>query len=317
MKAVVVEAFGGPEVMQLKDVPMPEPLPGEVLVEVACSTVNPVDWKTRDGNVTRIMDVPLPIIPGWDVAGTVVALGDGVTRFAIGDEVYGLSGRTGIRCGAYAEYATLDSGATAKKPGNLTLEQAACTPLAGLTAWQSLFVNAELKAGDTVLIQGGAGGTGSFALQFAKHAGAKSIYTTARSVNHDYVRGLGADVAIDYTLEDFTEAMRRHEPDGVDMVWDSIGGEVHRRSFEVLKPGGVISLIIGQTDPQLAGRYGVKDVVTFVQGSVEQLEKMAEMFEQGSLSVPEYTVMPLDDIVEAHSRSETLHVRGKIVLKIK
>ncbi len=315
MKAVQIHAFGDVDVLTYEDVERPEPQAGEVLVRVRAAGINPVDWVSREFPVpitTGAKD--LPYILGWDISGEVVALGEGVTQFAIGDEVYGMP-RFPQEAKAYSEYVTAPVSDLALKPEHLTHQQAAGVPLAALTAWQALFDVAHLQAGQTVFIAGGAGGVGHFAIQLAKWKGAQVITTTSTR-NVEFVRHLGADVVIDYTKQAFEDVVKN-----VDVVLDTIGEDVLRRSFQVVKRGGLIVSLPGhkgvkELGEQLAPQYDVAFVLIRVHPSGEQMAEMAKLFDAGQLKVHLDAVFPLQDVAQAHKLSEGGHVRGKIVLTV-
>ncbi|WP_280329009.1 NADP-dependent oxidoreductase [Nocardia wallacei] len=295
MRAITQKTFGGPDVLETVDLPRPVPQPGEVLVRVAATSVNPADWKLRSGSVTRIGDPPFTL--GLDVSGTVAELGPGVTAFDRGDEVFGM---LLSRSGAYAEYVVLPADSLAHKPAELDHVHAAALPVAALTGWQAL---AGLRAGRRLLIHAAAGGIGHLAVQFAKARGAYVI-GTARAVNHDFLRGLGADELIDYTAVDFTEAAR-----DVDVVLDLVGGDYGSRSLRVLRPGGRYLDTQG-SDAEGDPRY----VRMYVEPSGAELREIAGSAARGELHIEVERVMSLADVAEAHKLSESGRVRGKIVL---
>ncbi|HEU5361239.1 MAG TPA: NADP-dependent oxidoreductase [Candidatus Deferrimicrobiaceae bacterium] len=316
MRAIVIESFGGPEVLRAADRPSPEPSADEVLIEVAYAGVNPVDWKIREGMLAGMFPHEFPLIPGWDAAGTVKSMGKDVTGFRVGDRVYAYCRKPKVQFGAYAEFVTMNHAAVAPIPKNVGFAEAASIPLAGLTAWQSLFDAAKIQAGDRVLIHAGAGGVGSLAIQFAKTAGAK-VYTTARGVNHDYVTSLGADVPIDYTKVSFVDVVRKMEPGGIDLVYDAVGGDIQSRSYEVLKKGGKLIAIVNPPLEEEARRYGVHASHVFVTPNGEQLRRIGTLLERGVVKPPVIEEMRLEEAAEAQRRSQAGHVRGKIVLKIR
>jgi len=316
MKAVVFDAFGGPERLRVAEIHKPSPAAGEVLIEVHVASVNPVDWKIREGMLAEMFPYEFPIVPGWDAAGVVAAVGKGETGFRAGDRVYAYCRKPKIRHGTYAEFVTMAAGAVAPMPKNIGFEAASTIPLTGLTAWQSLFDAAKLSAGQKVLVHAGAGGVGSLAIQFAKHAGA-TVYTTARRQNHDYVRGLGADAAIDYAREKFVDAVRALAPGGVDLVYDTVGGTVQKESYRALKPGGTLVSIVNIPEPEDARAHGAHAHFVFVSPNGEQLRRIAALVESGAVKPAAYEEMPLENAAIAQERSRGGHVRGKIVLKIK
>lgn len=316
MKAMAITAYGGPEQLRMMELPTPVPGEDEVLIEVVYGSVNPVDWKIREGQLKDRLPNVFPIIPGWDAAGTVKAVGASVTRFKGGERVFAYCRKPTIQWGTYAEYVTMDARHVALMPKNLSFAQAAAIPLATLTAWQSLFDRAGLGSGQTALIHAGAGGVGGMAIQLARHVGAK-VYATASRVNHDYVRGLGAAHVIDYACENFVDAIRRLEPDGVDVVLDTIGAQVYRASFAALKRGGFMVSIREKPDEPLAAQYGVRAGYVFVQPDGEQLGAIAYLLEEGAIQPPHIEEMRLEEAAAAQERSRAGHVRGKIVLRIR
>jgi len=315
MKAMVIDRFGGSEVMRWTEVPTPSPAPGEVLIRIHATSVNPVEWKIREGGLAKLFPCTFPLILGWDAAGTIAALGEGVTTFAIGERVWAYCRKPDIQWGTYAEYVTMTAEAVAPMPANLSFAQASTIPLVGLTSWQTLFDVAEIRPGQTALIHAGAGGIGSLAIPLAKWAGA-TVISTARVANHDYVRGLGADHVIDYTAEDFVAATRAVAPGGVDFVFGTVGGEVLTRSYETVKPGGILVSITDKTDPGLAERLGIRVKYVFVQPNGAQLRRLAGLVDSGTLAAPEIEEMKLPQAAEALERSRAGHVRGKIVLMV-
>lgn len=309
MRAIRQDRFGGPEVLTLVDVEQPKPMPTEVLVRIHAAGVNPVDWKTRAGHG------PLrkpPFVLGWDVSGVVEALGPGVTRFAVGDAVFGMP-RFPHEAGAYAEYLTSRSRQIALKPASLTHVEAAALPLAGLIAWQTLVDTARLQPGQRVLVHAAAGGVGHLAVQIAKARGAYVI-GTARADKHEFLRSLGVDEPVDYTTTDVFEAVR-----DVDVVVDLVGGETGRRSLANLRPGGLlVSVPSGASQEVLAEaeRIGVRATGILVEPDGHALEELAALVESGKLRVEVDTVLPLEQAAKAHEIGETGRVRGKIVLTV-
>jgi len=315
MRAVVFDAFGGTERLRVAEVHKPTPAAGEVLIEVHSASVNPVDWKIREGMLAELFPYEFPIVPGWDAAGVVAGLGSGVTGFRVGDKVYAYCRKPKVQHGTYAEYVTMAADGVAPMPSTLDFAAASTIPLTGLTAWQSLFDTGRLSAGQKVLVHAGAGGVGSLAIQFAKSAGA-TVYTTARTRNHAYVKGLGADAAIDYTREKFVDAVRALVPEGVDLVFDTVGEHVQRESYKTLKRGGMLVSIVNLPEPGEAERYRARTSFVFVSPNGGQLREIAALIEAGHVRPAEYEVGPPDRAAEAQERSRMGHVRGKIVLKI-
>ncbi|WP_371542317.1 NADP-dependent oxidoreductase [Streptomyces sp. NBC_00554] len=306
MHAIVQSAFGGPEVLTYQEADVPEPGPGEVLLRVAGAGVNPGDAVLRSGRVPGL--VTLPWTPGNDVAGVVERLGQGVTRFAPGDEVYGMLAVT--RRGAYAEYTAVPAAALALKPKNLDLVSAAAVPLVAFTAWQALTVLARVRPGDRVLVHAAAGGVGHVAVQLAKELGAHVI-GTARAANHDFLRDMGADELIDYTATDFRIAVTP-----VDTVLDLVGGSYGPRSLDVLRPGGLLigASIDPGTDEQQAAARGLRYVWVTAEPSGEALERITERIETGRLRVTVQRTYPLAEAAAAHRAIEEKRTTGKIIL---
>jgi NADPH:quinone reductase-like Zn-dependent oxidoreductase len=306
MHAVRLHQYGAAENLIYEETQRPEPQTGEVLVRVRGVGVNPVDWKTRKGRGVA-GQLESPIILGWDIAGVVEEAGGNVGLFAAGDEVFGMV-RFPEFGNAYADYVAAPASDLAKKPANISFAEAAATPLVTLTAWQALFEVAQLQAGQTLLVHAAAGGVGHAAVQLAKWRGARVI-GTASAHNADFLRGLGVDQVIDYTHERFEVAAQ-----AVDVVLDTQGEETQRRSFAVLKPGGMLVSIAETPDEALAQRYGVRTARIRVRPSGKQMAQIAQLLESGNLHVEIARTFPLSEAAEAHRLSETGHTRGKIVL---
>jgi NADPH2:quinone reductase len=313
MKAMIMDGFGPIADLRWTEIPTPTPAPGEVLIRIHAAGVNPVDWKIMEGGMARLFPCEFPLIPGWDAAGTVAALGDGVEGFSIGQKVWTFARKPSIQWGTYADYVAMDAKAVAPMPRCLSYAQASTIPLAGLTAWQSLFDMARIRPGHSVLIHAGAGGVGSLAIPLAKWAGA-TVITTASPANHDYVRALGADHVIDYAAADFVAETRRLFPDGVDMAYATLGGESLERSYDVVKAGGILVSISGRTDKERAESLGIRVKFLFVQPDGGQLRRLAGLVDQGILAAPEIAEFPVTDAARALEQSREGHVRGKLVL---
>jgi NADPH:quinone reductase-like Zn-dependent oxidoreductase len=310
MQAVRMHEYGGPEVLKFEDVPRPDPADGEVLVRVHGTSVNPVDWKIRAGHVRQAVPHTLPLIPGWDVSGTVEWVGPNVRGFEHGDRVFThLDVR---RDGAYAEYVAVPAKDLARPPRTVDHLHAAAVPLAGLTAWQALFEpsHAELARGQTILIHGAAGGVGHFAVQLAKWRGA-TVIATGSNGNDGFLRELGADVFVDYTSQRF-EAFARD----VDVVFDTFGGETLARSWAVLRAGGVLVSTVEAPPPEEATRRGVRASVVSAQTNVRHLEELGALIDQGALRPAVSRILPLSHARKAHELSQAGHVRGKLVLDV-
>ncbi|MGH8808072.1 MAG: NADP-dependent oxidoreductase, partial [Noviherbaspirillum sp.] len=243
MRAVVIDRVGGPEVLRIADVSRPEPGPGEVLIRVACAGVNPADWKCREGYLGSFISYTFPFVIGFDLAGTVAAVGTGVTGFAEGMRVFAQTDVGAGKWGSYAEYASVRHDSVVRMPDSLSFAQAAAVPTPALAAWTGLFDDGGLQAGQKVLIHGGAGAVGTFAIQFAKLAGAE-VAATCGARNADYVRMLGCDKSIDYRAQDVRAALHDWAPEGVDMVLDAVGCGSLPKGPDMLRPGGILVAIL-------------------------------------------------------------------------
>lgn len=303
MKAVVINAYGNNDVVKFTDVVRPVPRAGEVLIKVHAAGVNPVDWKIRGGLGQRL-GLSLPIHLGGEIAGTIEELGDGVSRFKVGDAVYGI-----IPTGGFAEYAIARADDLAHKPVNLDFIQAAALPLGALTAWQAMFDLAKLSSGQRLLITNSSGGVGSLAVQLAKAMGAH-VTAMGSARNEAYIRTLGADDFIDYQQQRFEDVAR-----DMDVVFDTIGGETFDRAFLTLKKGGfLVTAVAFPKDEAISFGVGVARV--YCKPNAEQLASIREFAEAGQLKVHVATVLPLASIKEAFDLSEGGRTRGKIVLQV-
>lgn len=315
MRAIIIEGFGGPEVIKHADMPKPEVFQGEVLIKIAYAGVNPVDWKIREGRLKTLFPHEFPVILGWECAGIVEEVDHTTCGLAVGDLVHTYCRKEIVHQGAFAECTTMHHTGVAPIPRSMGLKEAAVLPLAGLTAWQALFERKALREGMKVLIHAGAGGVGGYALQFARHAGAK-VATTASAANHEYVSNFGADFTMDYSTADFVEESRAFAPDGFDFIFDTVGGETLRRSYEVLRPGGTLKSIVQEPDPELAGVEGADMSFVFVRPNAVQLQEIGVLMESGEVVPPEIEEFPLERAAEAVGKVEKGHTRGKIALKI-
>jgi NADPH:quinone reductase-like Zn-dependent oxidoreductase len=307
MKAVLLTSHGGPEMLRYGDAPDPTAGPGEILVDIHAASLNAADYKVRLGGSGY--DVKFPHILGRDFSGVVGAVGTGVTDLAVGGAVLGVTDQ-GIE-GAYAEKIAIKAAIVARKPARLGHAEAAALGLTSLTALWAIEDTAQLKAGETILIQGGAGGVAGFAIQLAKHLGAKVI-TTASAANHDYVRRLGADQVIDYNVEDFSKTVA-----DCDVVFDTVGGDVRAGSYTVLKPGGRLVWIA----PAPQGFQPTRADVTTLRPNVARdrahLERMLSLLDLGAVWPPAITRYKLSEAAEAHRVIEARHLRGKLVLEVR
>jgi NADPH:quinone reductase-like Zn-dependent oxidoreductase len=306
MKAIAAHEYGGPEVLKYADVPRPEPKENELLVRVIAGGVNPADPLVISGRLAKEFGTHLPLIPGYDVAGVVKQVGAKVTKFRKGDAVYGYA----LFGGGWAEYAVLAENEAALKPKTATFTDAAAVPLAALTAWQALIDVAKLSAGQTVLIHGGSGGVGSFAVQIAKARGAR-IIATASTANQDLLKQLGADVAIDYTKTKFEDVAK-----DVDVVLDPVGRDTLARSYAVVKKGGIIVTLVARPDQAQLDKYGIRASSLWVKPDGNELAEITQLIEAGKIKPIVSQVFPLPDAVKAVQQAETHHTRGKLVLKI-
>lgn len=315
MRAMVIPRFGGPDVFELRDVEQPTPGPGEVLVRVIASATNPVDAKIRQTGYWA--GIKPPAVLGYDVAGIVESVGPGVTDFRSGDEVYYTPEIFGNQLGSYAEYNVAPASIVARKPANLSFAEAAAIPLAGGTAWEAAIRRLQVRPGETILIHGGAGGVGSFAVQFAKAAGAR-VLATAGPANQEVLRQLGADVAVDYRAQDpYEVALRETDGRGVDAVFSTIGGDVVPRSCAATRPFGRLCSILGvQGDLTPAYQKNQTYYGVFTTRERRRLEEMTPLFERGQARPLIDEVLPLELVSKAHERLDTGHGRGKIVLQV-
>jgi len=307
MKAAFLTGHGGPEKFQYGDMPDPVAGPGDVIVDIHAASVNAADYKVRLGSYDS--KLKFPYILGRDFSGVVAARGRGVRDFAVGDLVFGVCD-AGIE-GCYAEKVAIKAAIIAKKPDLLTHAQAAAMALTSLTAIWALEDTAKLKTGETILVQGGAGGVAGFAIQLAKHIGARVI-TTASAANHEYVRMLGASRVIDYNHEDFTTAAA-----GCDVVFDTVGGDVQARSYAVLRPGGRLVWIAPAPTGFVPPRQDVEVLRPRVARDRAHLDRMTELLYEGAVRPPAITEYPLADAAEAHRVSEGRHLQGKLVLIVR
>jgi alcohol dehydrogenase len=333
MKAFVVDRYGKGRALRWADMPTPEPRDDEVLVEVHAAGVNQLDFKIRDGEFKLILPYRLPLILGHDVAGVVVKTGPQASKFKVGDEVYARVDDQ--RIGSFAEFVPVKASSLALKPRGLTMEEAASIPLVGLTAWQALVEKARLQKGQKVFIQAGSGGVGTFAIQLAKQLGA-SVATTTSTANVALVKGLGADVVVDYKTQDFAEVLR-----GYDVVLNSQDGKTLGKSLQVLKSGGKLISISGPPDPEFgeeigapgfvklvmrllsagvrrkARRRGLHYSFLFMKASGAQLQQITRLIEEGAIRPVIDKVFPFESTNDALGYVESGRVKGKVVIKIK
>ena len=308
MKAVVIHEYGGAEVLKYEDVPQPEPKQDQLRIRVIAAGVNPVDGMIRSGMLDKERRCTFPIILGGDISGVVEKVGSEITRFKPGDPVFAyISLKKG---GGYAEYALATESEAAPKPKSLTYVEAAAVPIVALTAWQALIDTAKLRAGQTVLIHGGSGGVGSFAIQIAKAHGARVIATASTS-NQSFLKELGADVTIDYTNQKF-----EHVAKDVDVVLDTVGKDTLARSYGVVKKGGFIVTLVARIDQAELDKHGIQGTSLSVESNSNELAEIGKLIDQKKLSVIVSQTFPLSEARKAQEQVATGHTRGKIVLKV-
>ena len=308
MKAVIIHEYGGAEVLKYEDVRRPEPKEEQLLVRVIAAGVNPVDGMIRSGMFAKEGNRAFPIILGGDVAGVVEKVGSKITKLKAGDPVFAYVSLD--NSGGYAEYALVTEREAAPKPKSLTYVEAAAVPIAGMTAWQALVDTAKLSAGQTVLIHGGSGGVGSFAIQIAKARGAKVI-ATASTANQEFLKQLGADVAIDYTKQKFEDIAK-----DVDVVLDSIGRDTLARSYGVVKKGGIIVSLVARPKESDLQKNGIRGTALNVEPDSEELVEIGKLIDARKIKVIVSQTFPLSQAIKAQEQVATGHTRGKIVLKV-
>ena len=307
MRAIVIRAYGGPDVMKLENVARPEPAEDEVLIRVVAASMNPVDVAIRKGYFAKLVG-GFPLIPGMDAAGVVEKVGNKMTKYKTGDPVFAFFTLEGE--GGYAEFVTAKEDELAPKPGTVSFAQAGGAGAAGATAWEALVDTANLRAGQTVLIHGGSGGVGHLAIQIAKARGAK-VFATASTANQEFLRQMGADVAIDYTRAKFEEVAK-----DVDVVLDTVGRDTLERSYGVVKRGGIIVSIVDEPKPAALEAHGIRGVTLRCTPKAGVLEELSKLMEAKKFTPLVSQSFQLADVVQAQSQIATGHTRGKIVLKI-
>jgi len=306
MKAVVAHEYGAPEVLKFEKVQRPEPNEDEALVRVIASSVNPADPLTLSGKYAREFGTHLPLIPGYDVAGVVEKTGASVTKLKVGDTVYGYP----TFGGSWADYVTVKESEVAAKPKSLNFVESAAVPMGALTAWQSLIDVAKLQPGQTVLIHGGSGGVGSFAIQIAKARGARVI-ATASTANQDLLKQLGADIAVDYTKTKFEDVAK-----DVDVVLDPVGKETLARSYGVVKKGGIVMSLVARPDPVELKKHEIHGAGISSHSDAQDLTEIAQLIDAGKIKPIVTQVLPLSEAIAAQQQAATHHTRGKVVLRI-
>ena len=306
MKAVVAHEYGGPEKLKIEEVPVPEPKDTDVLVRVIASGVNPADPLILSGKFAEKFGTKLPLTLGYDMAGVVVKAGKQVRTLKVGDPVYAYL----LYGGGWAEYSITSETEATKKPQSLSFTDSAAVPLAALTAWQALVGAANVQSWNSVLVQGGSGGVGSFAIQIAKARGSK-VFATASTANQDLLKQLGADVAIDYTKQKFEDVV--HD---VSIVLDTVGGDTLTRSYGVVKKGGMIVSIVSRPDPEELKKHEIQGKSVWSHPDPSELGAIRNLIEAGKIKPVVTQVLPMSEAAKATAQAETHHTRGKIVLKI-
>ncbi len=307
MKAARMHRYGGKEVVVVEQVDFPNAGPNEVLVRIAAAGVNPVDWKIREGYMHQVLPIQFPYTLGCDLAGTVEAVGQGVTRFAVGDRVFGYPSL--MRCGAFAEAATILESELAHAPESIELEMSAALPVACITAYDGLFTHGALEAGQRVLILGGSGGVGSLAIQMATEAGAE-VYATASIRNQEWLTALGA-IAIDYGSQSTSDVVT-----DVDLILDCVGVDSGVAALPSLKAGGrYVTTVYALPSVEILAQYGAKSAMYGIQPSGERLREIAAMVDQGKLKMAIDSVFSLDQVAEALAASQAGRTRGKLLIR--
>ncbi len=317
MRAIYYEKFGSADVLKIGDLPKPDIKPGQVLVQIAAAAVNPIDRRLRAGELQEFFQREWPILPGFDFSGGIVEVGDGVTGWQVGQDVVGLAFSWFLHGGTYAEYIAVDASAIAMKPDNISFIEGAALPLVSLTAWQALVEFSDLKSGQRVLIQAGAGGLGSTAISIAKYMGAY-VYTTAREHNFDYVKSCGADFAIDYTASSYVDLIKAREPDGLDVVLESLtNDEAITSSIHLVKPGGAVPYMNNPPpDMDEIRQKNIKTDFLHNRPDGQMLQDIMALYGAGKVQIPYIETMKMEEAAEAHRRSESGQTRGKMVLHI-
>jgi len=308
MKAVRIHQYGKATELKYEDAPMPALGATDVLVKTVATSVNPVDWKIREGYLKTMINYTMPLILGLDVSGVVEAVGKDVSRFKVGDAVYSRPATN--RNGTYAEFVAINEKEISRKPNTISHVEAASLPLVGITAWEGLITHAKLSAGQKVLIHGGSGGVGTLAIQLAKSKGA-FVITTTSSKNEALVKALGADEVIDYKTQAFETLVKN-----IDVVFDTIGGKTQELSWQVLKEGGILVSTVGQPSEALATKFKARGVFFFIGPNAEILDNLAKLVEAGKIRPVIGAEFALADIAKAHALSESGRAIGKIALYV-
>ena len=315
MNAIVFENFGSSQVLKPATIATPTPKLGEVLIRIKHTSVNPVDWKIREGYLQAMLPHVFPVIPGWDAAGEIVQVGEGVIQFQVGDLVCAYTRLPEVHWGTYAEYIALPETFLAKLPANLDTPKAAAVPLVALTAYQALHEVVKIKANDKILITAGAGGVGSFAIQFAKLAGAE-VSTTAGANNHAYVKSLGAAHAINYQSGSWETIAKTIAPNGFDAVFDGVGSATLTESIGLLKSGGRVVSIVEPPATDALNAKSATGGFHFVYPDGKALSQIITWIAEGKVQLPSIDVRNIKTAATAQDENQKRHVRGKIVLAV-
>jgi len=315
MRTMAIEAFGGSDQLKPVDLPRPRPEAHEVLVRVVAAGVNPEDVAVREGRWKDLLPHEFPLVPGWDVAGVVEEFGDGTGRFRRGDRVWAVALKPTVQWGCYAEYVTVPEAHLAAMPTKLLYEEAASVPLAALTAFQCLFNHPGLGEESNVAIHSAAGGVGHFAIQLAKNAGAK-VFGIGGTADQQFLLGLGATGAVDSERDDFTEGLRRLCPEGIDLVIDTVGGEMLHRSYSLLRPGGRLTSVVEQPDIERTRNQGASAEFFRLEPNAEQLGLIANLVDRKQLRTHVQKIYPLAAAAEAQEALTAGGVQGKLVLNL-
>jgi NADPH:quinone reductase-like Zn-dependent oxidoreductase len=311
MKAAQINRYGGKDSVSVnKDATKPTIAAGEILVEVYAASVNPFDWKLREGSYQGGIKLSFPAILGGDVSGVIAEIGEDVTGFEVGQAVYGMANAAGGQ-GSFAEFTPVSAKQLASRPKNVDYITVAALPLTASAAYQAIIENINIQAGQKILIHGGAGGIGSLAIQLAREQGAY-VTTTAAANDNEFVKSLGADEVIDYKTQDFSEILKKY-----DAVFDTVGGETNQKSYKILKPGGVLVSMLEQPDEAKVKEHGIRYVQQSTIATSERLTEIATLVEAGKLKVTIDEVFPLDQAAEALEYLKTNHTRGKVILQLK
>jgi NADPH:quinone reductase-like Zn-dependent oxidoreductase len=310
MKAIQIYAYGGNEVVVLRsDVPKPVVSAGKLLIKMHAASVNPVDWKIRAGYLQNMRPILFPFTLGMDFSGVVIETGQGVSTFKPGDAVYGMAGVFSGDTGTFSEFICADAAVTSLKPKNIDFSAAAALPMAGVSAWQALVDYMGLSKGQKVLIHGGTGGIGMFAIQVAKYLGAY-VATTVSGINKKLAKELGADEVIDYKEQSFENLLKNY-----DAVLDTIGGETYVKSFQVLRKGGVIVSMLENPNDELIQRYGVRSILEFTETNSDRLSKLAALVENTTIKIHITKVFPFQETSKALDYVQNHHPAGKVIIE--